>query len=233
MTALTTHPRPRPSRMNGMTLSPPHPRVEVAAPRPAGPEPALVVVLLHGGVQRSRAPAAAHRLTYLRMRWFSRLLTGRTEHGELAVWRLRYRYRGWNAPGLDAVADARWAVAQARRRHPAASVALVGHSMGARAALRAADSPAVVGVCALAPWLPSGEPIPPSPGLVLLAHGDRDRVTPLHETVAYAERAAAAGVDARMVTVDGDGHAMLRRPRTWNRLVNGFVDELAMAGRNG
>ena len=72
-------------------------------------------------------------------------------HG-VAVWLLCYRYRGWNRPDLDPVADARWALAEIRRAHPGVPVALVGHSMGGRVALRVADEPGVVAVCALAPW---------------------------------------------------------------------------------
>ncbi|WP_420712490.1 alpha/beta hydrolase, partial [Streptomyces sp. SPB78] len=57
-------------------------------------------------------------------------------------------------------------------------VVLLGHSMGGRAALRAAGHPTVRGIVALAPWCPEGEPVAQLAGreLVIL-HGDQDRVT--------------------------------------------------------
>ena len=47
---------------------------------------------------------------------------------------LRYRYRGWDEPKLHPVQDARWALTQLYDQHPDASIVLLGHSMGGRAA---------------------------------------------------------------------------------------------------
>jgi pimeloyl-ACP methyl ester carboxylesterase len=74
-------------------------------------------------------------------------------HG-MSVRILRYRYRCWDEPKLHPVQDARWALTQLYNQHPDASIVLLGHSMGGRAALRVADHPAVTAVCALAPWIP-------------------------------------------------------------------------------
>jgi pimeloyl-ACP methyl ester carboxylesterase len=152
----------------------------------------------------------------------------------LAVWVLRYRYRGWNEPDQDPVRDARWALDQARQRHPGAPVALLGHSMGARAALLVAGDPAVTAVCALAPWITPDEPVGQlRDRAVLIAHGDRERMTSPRLSFDYA--LAARGVSDRVCRFDvlGDGHAMLRRAGDWSWLVCRFVlGELGMQPRH-
>ena len=58
---------------------------------------------------------------------------------------------------------------------------------------------------------------------VLLAHGDRDRITDPGASRRFVEQAAGAGADARFVLVPGEGHAMLRRSAYWSGLVLDFV----------
>src|SRR6201991_3105374 len=107
-----------------------------------------------------------------------------------AVYMLRYRYRGWNAPFKDPVLDADWALGEIAERHPGVPVVLVGHSMGGRAALGAAGAPNVVAVCALAPWLGGSDPVDQLAGrTVLIAHGDRERWTSPASSFEYAVRA--------------------------------------------
>jgi dienelactone hydrolase len=156
---------------------------------------------------------------------FARVAALATASGHAtAVWRLGYRLRGWNAPTLDPVLDARWALAEVQRRHPGARVILVGHSMGGRAVLRCADDPSVIGVCALAPWVEPGEPVDHLAGLsVVIAHGDRDRITDPRQSAIFAERAAAAGARIRFQVMRADGHAMLRHAARWNTVVRDFV----------
>ncbi len=89
----------------------------------------------------------------------------------VAVWSVRYRYRGWNGSAASPVADARAALDGVRRTHGQVPVVLLGHSMGARTALRVADDPLVRGVTALAPWLPDGEPVDVDDVVVRLVHG--------------------------------------------------------------
>ena len=104
-----------------------------------------------------------------------------------AVYVLRYRVRGWNAPARDALLDARWATAALAERHPGVPVVLLGHSMGGRAALGAAGAPNVAAVCALAPWLDGSDPVAQLAGrTVLIAHGDRERYTDPAASYAYA-----------------------------------------------
>ena len=179
------------------------------------------VLVLHGGQENSTAPAAPWQPAYVRMIPFARDL--RRAPG-VAVWQLCNRYRGWNAPGLDPVADARWALERLREAHPDVPVVLVGHSMGGRVALRVADDPAVTGVCALAPWTPEGEPVAQlADRTVLIAHGDRDRMTDPALSYTYAERAKEVTGAVARFDVRGEAHAMLRRYTEWTRLVRRFT----------
>ena len=176
-----------------------------------------VALVLHGGSAVSVAPAR-HGVAYARMVPFARGIAHATRGQDVAVWLLRYRVRGWNEPVLDPVLDGRWALDEARRLHPGAPIVLVGHSMGGRVALRLAGEPDVAGVCALAPWIEPGEPWRPVTASVLIAHGDRDRVTDPIASAAYA-----AQIGASFVPVPGEKHALLRRPIFWQRLVTEFV----------
>ncbi len=195
------------------------PRLRELGARGAGVR--AVVLVLHGGQENSKAPAGRWQPAYLRMVPFARNL--RRAPG-VAVWLLCNRYRGWNAPDLDPVADARWALDRIRARYPDVPVALVGHSMGGRVALRVADDPAVVGVCALAPWTPEGEPVDQLAGrTVFIAHGDRDTMTDPALSYSYAERAKSATRTVARFDVRGEAHALLRRYNEWTRLVRRFT----------
>lgn len=192
-----------------------------------------VVLVLHGGRSTSREPVRDHQLAYLRMRLLSRVLHRSTGGNGMAVWLLRNRVRGWNEPDLDPVLDAEWALEQVTARHPGTPIVLVGHSLGGRAALRVAGHPAVTGVCALAPWTESGDPVQQlADTSVLIAHGSRDRTTSAAAAAEYAERAARHAGSVRFETVRGSGHAMLRHRRQWDRLVRRFTGAL-VRGQEG
>ncbi|MGH4010216.1 MAG: alpha/beta fold hydrolase [Pseudonocardiaceae bacterium] len=99
-----------------------------------------IVLVLHGG--QARSPATVRRrpqLSYFRRVCFARFLHRREGGRGMSVRILRYRYRGWDEPKLHPVQDARWALTQLFDQHPDASIVLLGHSMGGRAALRVAD----------------------------------------------------------------------------------------------
>ncbi len=167
----------------GSGLSPSVEKVD--AVRARGPQPVLVrhrgttavraaALVLHGGREVSVAPVTARQLAVLRMVPIARHLAAAGHADGLGVWRLRFRYRGWNGEAAP-VADVRWAVDQLRERHGDVPVVLVGHSMGGRAALSAADEPGVVGVVGLAPWVTPDEPYKQVIGRrLLVVHGTRD-----------------------------------------------------------
>jgi pimeloyl-ACP methyl ester carboxylesterase len=205
----------------------PEPTLEVVGDE--HPDPAAVVLVAHGGRSHGRDSGGRRRLAYWRMRPFGTELeragrTHRTDVGHgVAVYMLRYRYRGWNGAAMDAYRDAAWAVGEITRRHPGRQVALVGHSMGGRAVLRAAGEPGVVAVCALAPWI-EGDPVEQLAGrAVLIAHGDRERMTDPAASLDYAVRARRIADRVARFDVLGDGHAMLRRAADWSSLVRRFV----------
>jgi dienelactone hydrolase len=184
-----------------------------------------IVLVLHGG--QARSPATVRRrpqLSYLRMVSFARFLHRRDGGRGMSVRILRYRYRGWDEPERHPVQDARWALAQLRDQHPAAAIALLGHSMGGRAALRVADQAAVTAVCALAPWTMDDEPVWQLAGRsVLIAHGDREHMTDPRLSYRFAVRAKQITSRVCRFDVLGDGHAMLRRAHDWSELAARFV----------
>lgn len=184
-----------------------------------------IVLVLHGG--QARSPTTDRRrtqLSYLRMVPFARYLHRRDGGRGMSVRILRYRYRGWDEPELHPVQDARWALTQLRDQHRSASIALLGHSMGGRAALRVADHPAVTAVCALAPWTVDDEPVRQLAGRsVLIAHGDREHTTDPRLSYWFAVRAKQITSRVCRFEVLGDGHAMLRRAHDWSELAARFV----------
>lgn len=188
-----------------------------------------VVLILHGGTRDSYDPVPRRNLAGLRMWPIATTIRALGGRKGVVVEPVRYRVRGWNGSDASPVADARAALASARERHGDAPVVLVGHSMGARTAIRVADDPHVVAVVGMAPWTPDEEPVAQVNGRrLLLLQGDRDTVTPPHDSLDFARRAADAGASVARVVVRGDGHAMLRRWPTWHRLA---VDQvLAEAG---
>lgn len=199
------------------------PGVRVRAAR--GPTSAVVLVL-YGGRADSIAPSRPWHLSALRLAPFARHLHRRLAAVGVATWTLRYRVRGWNGDDASPVADARWALAEIRRRHGDVPVVLVGHSMGGRTALRVADDPAVVGVVALAPWLPPAEPrVALGARRLLVVHGTSDRWTDPVASKTYVQRAAAEGTPATWVPMDGHGHFMLRERGRWRRLTTSFVTQ--------
>ncbi len=191
-----------------------------------------VVLVLHGGTEEStERPRVLGRaaLRMLPFAWAVRRAGFGRRGRRVAVARLQYRHRGWNAPRQDPVTDVRWALSVLRDRHPGVPVVLLGHSMGGRAALRAAGEPGVAGVVVLAPWVPKGEPVEQLAGrTVVLLHGGEDERTSPRATARYAARAAAHAERLVHLELSGSGHALLERWREWHRL--GAQSALAVAG---
>ena len=206
-----------------MTAPEIEPGIRVRPPEPTTPVTGVVLVLA-GGRARSVAPASRRHLSYQRMNPFAREIHRATRDHGVAVWQLRYRVRGWNGAEQDPVRDARWALARIREDHPGAPVVLIGHSMGGRTALYVGGDDPVVAVCALAPWIEAGDPFTQLTGrLVVIAHGDRDRMTRPSASRRYAAEAAAAGARVAHFDVAGDAHAMLRRAADWHALARDTV----------
>ena len=184
--------------------------------------PRGMVLLLHGGAEDDHTPVTAHSRPWQRSRLMMAQLQLPLRRRGLDVWLLRYRFTGWNH-GHEAypspVADARWALDQVRAKHGSLPVVLLGHSMGARTSATVADDPDVHGVVALAPWLPSGEPVAPLAGKHLVAaHGRADRVTSFEATSEFVRRAAEVAASAELVDMGDTGHYMLKRVTDWNRV---------------
>jgi len=196
-------------------VGPPHLELTVR-----GETARAAVLVLHGGKPASRAPVEERQLTVKRMQPFARALA-ESDSG-LAVARLRYRERGWNdaAP----VADVEFALREIVARYGSVPIVLVGHSMGGRAAVRAAGHPNVRGVVALAPWLPGDEPVEQltDRDLVVL-HGARDLTTSSRASARYVARAAVFTRRAVCLRVPWSGHGMVLRAPLWHRLTVAFV----------
>jgi dienelactone hydrolase len=206
------------------------PRLHLVAGRH---RPEAIVLVLHGGREASLDPVSASQLAVLRLVPFAGLIA-RRGGGRVAVARLRYQVRGWNAqPGRQPapVADAQWALRQLAERFGPLPIGLVGHSMGGRTAMRIGGEQQVRGVVGLAPWLPPGEPVEQLVDRqVLLVHGTADRMTDPRQSSAFADRLQAAGGVVSLVRIEGGRHAMLRRARLWHELAAQFVLNAALPG---
>jgi predicted alpha/beta-hydrolase family hydrolase len=183
-----------------------------------------VAVLLHGGRAHGTAPVTARQLAVLRMLPFATALQRAGAADGLAVARLRFGVRGWNGTQRSPVADARWALDDLQQRYPGAPVALVGHSMGGRTAVYAADHENVRAVVGLAPWIEPGDPyLPLAARRVLFVHGTHDRMTSARGSAEFARQASTVAASMSYVQIRNDGHPMLRRPGIWHELTAGFV----------
>jgi pimeloyl-ACP methyl ester carboxylesterase len=197
------------------------PALTVATPRR---DVQAIALVLHGGRATSRQPVRPTNLAVLRMSPFaSGLRRAGSTHG-LAVARLRYIVRGWNGAARSPVADVEWALDELATRFPDIPAALVGHSMGGRAAVYAAAHPAVRAVVGLAPWIEPDDPVAQVTSRhVLVAHGDRDRITNPQTSAAWVRRAATVAASASYVAVHGERHAMLHRAAVWHSLTTSYV----------
>jgi dienelactone hydrolase len=134
------------------------------------------------------------------------------------VVRPRFELRGWNGEQAQPVKDLTGVLDGIGRRFGPVPIVLIGHSMGARAALRVAGHPAVSAVAGLAPWLPAGETVGQLAGRrVLLVHGNADGITRPQDTWAYAERARSVA-DVMAIEIRNGDHAMLRRAGLWHNI---------------
>ncbi|MGW4755071.1 alpha/beta fold hydrolase [Streptomyces chartreusis] len=188
------------------------------------------VLFLHGGSVDSRARSRSWHPAAVRMRPFVRAVAAAVPDADVLLAEVRYRVRGWNGPDADPVRDAQRALRELAAQVGEVPVVLVGHSMGGRAALRAAVAPQVRAVLALGPWCPDGEPVEQLRDKdVVVLHGDRDRITDPAASAAFVGRAGAAGARAHLELVKGGDHAMIRRGQYWHRTVASNVAGLLAA----
>ncbi len=182
---------------------------------PAAPN--SVVLVLHGGSADSFATARWSGLAVLRLLPIARAVANGVPGA--AVYRLKLAIKGWNGTGASARRDADWAIDRLAAQHPGLPVVIVGHSMGARIAVRCAEADRAVGVVALTPWLPPEDPVDHLAGVpIVVIQASRDRICPEPATRAWLSRAATAGADIRKTILPHTGHAMIYRFPTFHRL---------------
>jgi dienelactone hydrolase len=182
-----------------------------------------IVVVVHGGLEVSAAPVTAVDPPVLRMIPVAWAIRRAVEGTGIAVSRHRFAVRGWNGDQASPAGDLNRLLDDIGARYDGVRVAVAGHSMGARAALRAAGHPVVCAVAGLAPWLPAGEPVGQLTGRrVLLVHGSADTVTHPGDTWAYAGRARAV-TTVTALEIRGGEHTMLRRANLWHAVAAEFA----------
>jgi len=192
-------------------------------------DPRAMVLVLHGGKPRSDRVIGPTSASWRRAAWLQRAIVPQAHEAGVGVWLARYRVRGWNG-GAGPVADARWALDELRSAHGDVPVVLLGHSMGARVAVHAADAPSVVGVVGLAPWWSADDPVATLAGRTLrAAHGRRDRITSFRETSRYVDRARTVAAGVELHDMGGLGHYMLAGSRRWHDVALGSVLEVLAA----
>lgn len=150
---------------------------------------------------------------------------------------LRFNFRGigssegTSSTGVDEVADADGALAEAARRLPGLPVALAGWSFGAAVALRTVNShPEVVGCAAIAPAIepkpgitagaPDPETFEPEGDVMLVCAANDDLVSPADA------RAWAASTGARFEEMKGANHFFWAKYDELTKVVGDFLDGL-------
>lgn len=181
-----------------------------------------MVLLLHGGAGRETpTPVSGVQPSVLRMVPVA-LRVAAASRGRLLVARVVNTYRGWDASRTP-VQDAVRALDDLADRYGELPACLVGHSLGGRAAVRAAvERPRVRGVVALAPWVHADDGRGLRGRRVLVVHGSRDAVAPEGRALAMA-RALADENDVGVVRLAQGGHALLREQGVVDALAADFV----------
>ncbi|MEU0137567.1 alpha/beta fold hydrolase [Streptomyces sp. NPDC006296] len=207
----------------------------------SGRPPSAAVLILHGGYETGleAPPPGVLNLPGLRMLPVARAVSRAVRaDGGVHVRRVRYTHRGWNGSRADPLHDVLRELDALRAEAGDVPVVLLGHSMGARAALHAAGHPLVRAVVGLAPWCPPGDPVTQLAGRdVVLLHSTRDRITSPLASQSLTARARRAGARTCLVTIPDSDHAMIRRAPVWHRLsgllVTGLLGTAPLPGPVG
>lgn len=201
-------------------------RRDVPAPRLADVhlpvQPEGVALVLHGGGSPAQGIAVSPtQLSVLRMVPIAHRVARACKR--LAVFRLLNSSRGWDTSHTP-VQDVAWAIDQvADRLGPELPVALVGHSLGGRAAILSADQACVQTVVALAPWVyPEDGDVDASGVDTLIVHGTADRIASPARSLVAAKALRRTAKSLRYVHVDGGKHAMLSRHGVFSDLAADF-----------
>lgn len=187
--------------------------------------PTGAVLVLHGGAShRDGVAVSPSQLSVLRMVPIAARIV-RAGHDRLAVFRVLNSSRGWDTQHTP-TADVAWALDEvAQEIGERLPTALVGHSLGGRAALLSAGRPEVRSIVALAPWVYGDDAVPtelPHHPRILIVHGDHDRIAKPARSAELARRLATL-TPVSYISVLGGKHAMLRRGGTFERLATEYV----------
>lgn len=186
-------------------------------------DPAGLVLVLHGGAAHAEAmQVSPTQLSVLRMVPVARAVSRRGRN-RLGVYRLLNSSRGWDTAHTP-VQDVAWALDRLHETYgDLPPVALVGHSLGGRAALLAADRPEVGSVVALNPWVyPSDGDVDATGRRILVVHGTEDRIALPERAEAAATRLARTAT-VGMIRIAGAKHAMLRHGPRFEKYAADFV----------
>lgn len=188
---------------------------------PRSPD-AAVLVLHGGGARAGRSEVSPTQLSVVRMIPIARRIAT-AGRGRLAVFRLLNSTRGWDTVPTP-VDDVRWALDQLAGGHGDLPVALVGHSLGGRAALLAGGAAPVRSVVALNPWVYPTDDADLSGRRVLIVHGTDDRVA-LPERARAVARNLSRRTEVDFREIAGGTHAMLRHRGAFESAAASFVTE--------
>ncbi|WP_141208775.1 alpha/beta hydrolase [Streptomyces griseorubiginosus] len=183
--------------------------------RHAPVRPGVALLVLPDGPEMSQRGARPWHVNVLRMRPVLRAVSCVVSLEEALLGHVHYRSRGWNAGAV--VDDVLRALNDLDRLPGRMRTVLVGHGMGARAALQAAVHPQVHGVVGLAPWLPDHEPVVQLAGRGVFLAQHATSAMGVARAREYTQRARTAGARADVQLVRGGDAWMLRHPVAWHR----------------
>ncbi|MEU5047171.1 alpha/beta hydrolase [Streptomyces griseorubiginosus] len=196
---------------------------------PVRPEVALLV--LPDGPEMSQRGAWPWHLNVLRMRPVLRAVSCVVSLEEALLGHVHYRSRGWNQGAV--VDDVLRALNDLDRLTGRTRTVLVGHGMGARAALQAAVHPQVCGVVGLAPWLPDHESVVQLAGRGVFLAQSATSATGVARAREYTLRARTAGAWADVQLLRGGDAWMLRHSAAWHRAAAAGVRRVLAADGQG